>query len=284
MQQVQQQDDSEVVTAYTAGADAAPPAYPGQPNNVRADQLPRYRDPRANGWSKLSIGFAAIGFVVPVIASALAVLLAAVAWKRSPQSKATKNLAIIGFALGAIGVVWGVFFILPAYYRNKEISSRIYCASNMRQIGSALILYAVDHRFALPDTLEPILATQDITPPVFICPGSSDKPAPDPPMTPQTSPQAFAAAQAHAMMQPGHCSYVYLGKGLSFNERADNYANARTVILYEAIDHHNDDGMNVLWGDGHVTFVGAEEAVALLREIQSGKDRGDRGTGASPVR
>jgi prepilin-type processing-associated H-X9-DG protein len=269
MKQVQQQDDSEVVTAYTAGADAAPPAYPGQPANVRTDRLPRYRDPRANGWSKLSIGFGAIGFVVPVIASALAVLLAAVAWKRSPHSKATKNLAIIGFALGAIGVVWGVLFILPAYYRSKEISSRIYCASNMRQIGAGLILYAVDNQFALPDTLEPILATQDITPPVFVCPGSADNPAADPPMTPQTSPQAFAAAQAHAMMQPGHCSYVYLGRGLSVDQRAANFANARTVILYERLENHN-EGMNVLWGDGHVTFVCAEDAVALLRAIQSG--------------
>ena len=80
---------------------------------------------------------------------------------------------------------------------NRETANRVKCASNLRQIGQAMLLYANDHNGAYPRvifvagpdpkpvwgtadqpndvtaTMFLLLRTQDITPEVFNCPSSS---------------------------------------------------------------------------------------------------------------
>ena len=47
----------------------------------------------------------------------------------------------------------------------------------------------------------------------------------------------------------GHLSYLYNGRGLSTGTATD-----QTVVAYEPLTNHENDGGNVLFGDGHVEF------------------------------
>jgi hypothetical protein len=114
----------------------------------------------------------------------------------------------------------------------------------------AIASYAKDHKGEFPDDLKTVLENEDITAATLVCPESNDTPA----FGPTT--QATAAA----LLQPGHVSYIYLGKGLTT-------ATARidTVILYEPLSNHASAGMNVMFGDFHVEWLTAAETTATLK-------------------
>lgn len=123
----------------------------------------------------------------------------------------------------------------------------------MRQIGQALLLYANENEGRYPAALEPLLLTQDITPDVFCCPSSYDTPAPG----------ASVEERSNALLQGVHLSYIYLGHEKGAQAPAD------AVILYEPLANHDGDGMNILFGDGHVEFVDAQTAQKLIRDATS---------------
>jgi prepilin-type processing-associated H-X9-DG protein len=129
------------------------------------------------------------------------------------------------------------------------------CASNLRQIGQAILLYCNENNSTYPDTLGTLLLTEDITAEVFICPLTN--------VPRSTAPTTRAQADE---IDSGKCtSYIYLGKGM----------NARTVpadavIAYEPLSNHGGDGTNVLFGDGHVEFLNKTEAQTILTQVQSG--------------
>jgi len=54
-------------------------------------------------------------------------------------------------------------------------------------------------------------------------------------------------------------SYIYVGQGINFNAPAD------TVVLYEKSDDHDEDGLNFLYGDGHVEWQAMEVAQQLIK-------------------
>jgi len=114
------------------------------------------------------------------------------------------------------------------------------CASNERQIGMAMLMYANDNKGSYPPDLGTLILTQDITTDQFICPsGDTSKPKELATMQP---PQVADWVNKHA-------DYVYAGAGLR------NDTPAELVVLYEKPDDHSRDGMNCLFGDGHVEFV-----------------------------
>jgi prepilin-type processing-associated H-X9-DG protein len=171
-------------------------------------------------------------------------------------------MAVAGLTLGCVGVLLScvsVSILLPSLNRARETANRVKCASNMKQIGSALLLYSNENQNQYPPDLETLLKTQDISSAVFVCPTGSDTPAPG----------ADNAAQAKNLSAGGHLSYVYVGKGMTNSEPPDK------VVLYENPGAHGGDGMNVLFGDGHVEFLPKTAVQKMLTELQAGHNPPD---------
>jgi len=179
-----------------------------------------------------------------------------------------------GGTLVSILVVFGIIallisVVLPNMCRSREGANRVKCASNMKQIGLAAIMWAQDHGGKFPDDLDTLARQSDLFPAVFNCPTSADTPA-------GNSTKDLFVEDLH---KPGHLSYVYVGKGLTTESPPD------TVVLYENLQNHNGgdmsvtsefkprpitDGMNVLFADGHVEWVFSTDIDAILKQVKDG--------------
>ncbi len=135
----------------------------------------------------------------------------------------------------------GVSVLLPSLNRSREMANRVKCASNMRQIGTGMLLYANENRGNYPKDLGELLRTQDIGIDVFVCPSGFVS---IPPEVRGMNPEQ------QAKWVNENSPYVYLGAGKN-NQKMP----ADEMILYERFDDHGSDGGNVLFGDGHVEFV-----------------------------
>jgi len=171
-------------------------------------------------------------------------------------------------------VVVGVVFLLisimlSSMCGSRELSRRVRCASNMKQIGLAAIMWANDHGGKFPDDLDTLIAHEDLPSAIFNCPSSSATPAQGP----------TTQAVLDDFHQEGRLSYVYIGKGLTTQSPAD------AVVMYELPDNHKDDdmsitselssgkkvhGMNVLYADGHTEWISGLEFEALRKKVASG--------------
>ena len=100
----QPQREDEVVTAYTAGADAAPPAYPGQPRNVYVERLPSYVAPKASLAAKAGVVFALFGLFAPV-GSLLAIACGIIALSRKDPSVHGRTMAYTAIGVGVAGLL-----------------------------------------------------------------------------------------------------------------------------------------------------------------------------------
>ena len=139
--------------------------------------------------------------------------------------------------LGSTALVTSI--MLPALNKSRETAKRVQCASNMRQIGMACLLYANENKGKYPPDLGTLLKTQDITVDAFVCPSSGN-----------TVPGDLKGANVdvQAAWVNASSSYTYLGAGLI------NSLPAQTVVLYEKKTDHDEAGMNLLYGDGHVEW------------------------------
>jgi prepilin-type processing-associated H-X9-DG protein len=123
----------------------------------------------------------------------------------------------------------------------------------MKQIGLGAIMYADSNGGRFPDDLDTLMDSQDLSPAVLMCPDSSG----DVPVEPTTR------EVVSTMRKSNLISYTYLGKGLTIQASAD------TVLLYERLGSHG-DGMNVLFADGHVEYLEANEAGIVLKQVSAG--------------
>jgi prepilin-type processing-associated H-X9-DG protein len=157
--------------------------------------------------------------------------------------------------LGCLGVFLAST-LLPSIDLRGRVppSNRVKCASNLRQIGLACVLYANgDPQGRFPASFEVVLSTQDITPEIFCCPSSADERA-----TGSTT-----QAQVAQLSAGGHLSYVYVGSSVKNSDAAD------VVVAYEPLKNHHGAGMNVLFVDGHVEWLTAAQGAAFLAVAQS---------------
>ena len=169
------------------------------------------------------------------------------------------RIARHGILLSALGTVLGmatiVVVLMPMFRHTRDPSNRGRCASQLRAIGSAMKLYANEVGGRYPDSLGELFVSQDITTTILICPSSSDTPAAAGPTTRATLANIYAG---------GHLSYIYLGKGMTDNLNAD------AILAYEPLSNHQNNGMHVLFGDGHVEWLARREALRMLSELKLG--------------
>jgi prepilin-type processing-associated H-X9-DG protein len=156
-------------------------------------------------------------------------------------------------AIGSTAMMTSI--LLPSLNRARETANRIKCASNMRQIGQAILLYSNENKGNYPPDFRTLILTQEITADAFVCPsGNVSLPA----NLAQMKPEQIANWVNE------HSPYVYAGKGLKNNAPADR------VVLYEKLEDHNSDGGNFLYGDGHVEFFGRPGYQQEVQKLQSG--------------
>jgi len=170
----------------------------------------------------------------------------------SDRRRSTLSLVIAG---GACALLLGFWLLVPSMGKPREKANQVKCGSNLRQIGQAIMMYANDHRGQYPDSFAELISDQDLSTEVFICPTTNDEKAPVGATTQQTLAN-FA--------KPGHCSYIYLGKGMT------SAVSPRHVVAYETLANHNHLGINVMFGDGHVDWLNVSEAKYQIAEIQAG--------------
>ena len=169
----------------------------------------------------------------------------------APRGRTGRRIGLIVAVLLAFLFLFGR--LIPSINRPRVESNRVYCASNMRQIGQAIAMYANNHNGQFPDDLKTVLENEDLPTAVFVCPSSNDRVA---------SVAATTQATAAGLSQPGHLSYLYLGKGLTNQTVTDD-----SVILYEPLTNHASAGMNVMFGDFHVEWLSAAEAATILKQV-----------------
>jgi prepilin-type processing-associated H-X9-DG protein len=148
-----------------------------------------------------------------------------------------------------------ISILLPSLNRARETANRIKCASNMRQIGQALLQYSDTNHGQYPHRLEDLFLAESMTPNIFICPSSNDTAATG--ATPQ--------AQAAALAAGGHESYIYVPD-------LSSTASGQAVVLYEPLENHSRDGINVLFLDGRVQFLTRPLAIRMMSELQAGRN------------
>ena len=147
-----------------------------------------------------------------------------------------------------------VSIMLPALNAARERANRVKCASNMRQIAQGVLLYANDNKGKYPPDLGTlaVFAKADLHWSVFGCPTVGEIDAPEP--------EAVADREKYREWVNENAHYVYLGAKL--NAAAD----ADTILAYEHDDNHEQEGMNILFNDGHVEWFTHDAAMELIQK------------------
>ena len=146
----------------------------------------------------------------------------------------TKKAVAIVASLAGVLLLGSVF--LPTLCRAREPANRVKCASNLKQIGQAMLLYANEHGNAYPDSFVTLLRTEDLVPEVLCCPSSNAE-------------KAKSIESLTTQPSEQNCSYLYYGDGVRSDAPAD------AVVAIDRLDDHDNDGANALFADGHVEFL-----------------------------
>ncbi len=157
---------------------------------------------------------------------------------REPHRYGGRGMAIAGLSCGAASMFTGVLLIailLPSLARARELSKRLVCASNMKAIGTTLMIYTNDHPGQGIPTLDFLVELGEITEKGLICPSSG----------------------------PERGNYILLPMDPSSPVAHD------TVMLYEPKSNHGNEGGNFLFSDGHVSFERAENYDELVQHART---------------
>lgn len=155
------------------------------------------------------------------------------------QATDGKGLAIAGIATSSISVAVMLLLILPAILlgmtmpmwagRAREIANRTICSSNLHGIQKAMISYAARNDDQFPPTIELLLDEGSIMPQTLTCRSGGED-----------------------------AGYIYIYPNQGANAPGD------AILMYEPLTNHNNEGTNILFGDGHIEWLPADKARALL--------------------
>jgi prepilin-type processing-associated H-X9-DG protein len=142
--------------------------------------------------------------------------------------------------------------MLPAMNRGREAANRVKCASNMRQMGQGVLLYANDHKGKYPQNVGELAQTDILQQwEIYVCPDAGIAP---PPPDVQKDPKKFSPWINQ------NATYVYLGATMNNTNPADQ------VLMYEKPGNHpGRQGLNVLYNDGHVEWVMMPNLIPQLK-------------------
>jgi prepilin-type processing-associated H-X9-DG protein len=143
-----------------------------------------------------------------------------------------------------------VSILLPSLNRAREQANRIQSASNLRQIGQAVQIYANEHKGKFPADLAETM-TVDLIPQVFVSARTGNEVPPG------------LEGEGLKTWVNESSDYVYVGAGKNFR------ANADVVIAYERPGSVT-DGLNILFADGHVEWQNMSQAMQTIEAAGAG--------------
>ena len=229
-------------------SDQPPPSPPVTPYGAPPPLAPPSA-PLRTGMAVTALVCGIVGVFTCPVFGILAIILGIVALNRTtrePQTYGGRSIAVAGIATGGAGMVLNVMFLalvisilLPSLSRARELSKRVVCAANLKGIGMAYAMDAIDYPDQGLPTPQLLVDLGEVMPHQIIGPSSGD--------------------------QPGDCSYILVP-----NTQVSLEGGANTVVLYEPLENHGDEGGNFLFADGHVTFERKQNYEELVRPIQRG--------------
>jgi prepilin-type processing-associated H-X9-DG protein len=196
------------------------------------------------------------------------------------------GLAITGMVLPIITVpIMLIVFLMPVLSKTSQIAERVVCSTNLKGLGTAIIVYANDYDDMPPTTdmwCDLLITKVDVSPKSFVCPDSD--------AVEGESSYAMNAALADRRLSDVDSNVVLLfetNKGVSemgrdesikkrffypyFEERPGTFYYHDPDLVFKdrfnqvggpdilTMDNHKGEGCNILFADGHSAFVRSEE-------------------------
>jgi len=157
--------------------------------------------------------------------------------------------------LSAIGVAQPALMasiLLPSLNKARETANRVKCSANLRQIGVAFMLYSNENKGAAPPDLGTLLLQEGLTANVFVCPSTGRG---------FETHDGDVKPEDIAKWVNENSEYVYLKPPKKLTQ-----LNAETILVYEKFENHDEQGINILYADGHVEF---QQMPAAKKEIEA---------------
>jgi prepilin-type processing-associated H-X9-DG protein len=212
-------------------------------SNLPASDSFTYTAPPSKGMALASLILGILG-CIPLV-GIVAIILGAIAMKRAtsePQRFGGFGLALGGVICGFVFtlsscLVFGAGVFLPALGQARQSARHLKSQSQLQQIGVALHMYATDNNGAFPESEQDWQAR----------------------LVPRYVPNASI------FEIPGHdagnpATYVYI-PGLVLNNVTSP---ASTPVIYESNPHPWKHRVHVLFADGHVDDIDADQLQSVL--------------------
>ena len=243
-----------------------PPTSPtSSPSQSDADAAPAppvmsYATPMpSNPPAVLSLVFGLLFFIPLAVPGVAAVLLGRRGVRAAEADGAGRaGLARAGIALGVLNLALSLAFFawVPfGFAQARRQAQTVGCASNLRQLGMAAMMYSAGNRGFLPPTIDHLVTM--IPGPggaqVLTCPACGTNPAKPPVTTTATN--------------RSHYHYVPPAGSLARVKTP-----ARVVLAYEPPAHHDNRGMNILFCDGHVECIVGGAMPKVAAELAAGQN------------
>jgi prepilin-type processing-associated H-X9-DG protein len=160
--------------------------------------------------------------------------------------------------LGSIMAAQQALFVAistPSLARSRVVANRVKDASNLRQIGLAMQLYANENKGKYPKSMGELFLTQDITIDAFVNPEMMTRAPTD------------KNREEQALWVSKNSDYEYLGAGKDVRTKAD-------IVVAHGKIKPGAQGVNVLYADGHVEFMdtfAVQQSLAKQKEAEMKK-------------